>query len=185
MQATFEIIGYIGTALVILSMTMTSVRRLRAINVIGSAFSTAYAIFGGAWPIVIMNLTLSAINIYHLIRGREEGREDLVAVRATDAALLHFLAANKRALARQCPELNARITESDGAYILYKAGAMVGVLCARVRDNVLYATAAAHSLADRESLYQRAQEFAKAANCREIVTDAYRKTLREGKETTA
>ncbi len=179
MQTTFEIIGYIGTALVILSMTMTSVRRLRAINVLGSAFSTAYAIFGGAWPIVIMNVTLSAINIYHLIRGREEGREDLVAVNAADVALLHFLDTNKHALARQYPDLDARITESDDTYILYKAGVMAGVLCTRGAGDALCVTVAALSRADRESLYKRAEAFARGQSYREIATDAYRKILDE------
>ena len=64
----WEVIGYIGTILVILSMMMTSVTKLRIINVCGAVFSTVYAVVCDAWAIVVMNICLMAINIFHLIR---------------------------------------------------------------------------------------------------------------------
>ena len=66
----WEIIGYIGTALVIISMLMTNIDRLRFINICGGFLSLVYAISVKAPPIVVLNATLVTINIIQLIRSR-------------------------------------------------------------------------------------------------------------------
>ncbi len=63
-----EIFGYIGTALVVISMMMTSITKLRIVNMSGSVISAIYAGICGTWPIVVMNVCLFAINGFHLIR---------------------------------------------------------------------------------------------------------------------
>ena len=68
MNIYLEIFGYIGTALVIISMMMKSINRLRIFNISGSVISTIYSIIAGAWPIVVMNVSLIAINSYHLLK---------------------------------------------------------------------------------------------------------------------
>ena len=68
MNVYLEIFGYVGTALVILSMMMTSVTRLRILNICGSVMSGIYALCGGAYPILLLNLCLIGINLFHLIR---------------------------------------------------------------------------------------------------------------------
>ena len=67
-----EIIGYIGTGLVILSMTMSSLTKLRIFNMAGAVFSTVYALLITAYPVALLNAVLTAINLYHLIRARRE-----------------------------------------------------------------------------------------------------------------
>ena len=66
----YEIIGYIGTGLIILSMMMPSVTKLRVFNVMGSLFSIAYALLIAAYPVALLNVALTVINLYHLIRTR-------------------------------------------------------------------------------------------------------------------
>ena len=63
-----EIFGYIGTALIILSMTMRSINKLRILNLSGSIISVIYSVLINAWPTVILNVCLAAINLYHLIK---------------------------------------------------------------------------------------------------------------------
>ncbi len=63
-----EIFGYIGTGLVILSMLMTSVVKLRVINLCGALISAIYAIVMGAYPIVLTNVALLIIQIVQLCR---------------------------------------------------------------------------------------------------------------------
>lgn len=63
-----EIFGYIGTALVIISMTMTSMFKFRIINVCGGVISAIYSSYYGAWATVIMNICLVVINIFHIAR---------------------------------------------------------------------------------------------------------------------
>lgn len=79
MNIYLEIFGYIGTALVIISMMMTSITKLRIFNICGSVISMIYSIFGSAWPIVVMNFCLIIINIVQIIREtrnkKQKGRE--------------------------------------------------------------------------------------------------------------
>ena len=63
-----EIFGYIGTALVIVSMMMTSLLKLRIINICGGVISTVYSVFHNAWAVVVMNICLITINIFQIIR---------------------------------------------------------------------------------------------------------------------
>lgn len=63
-----ELFGYVGTALVVISMLMTSINKLRIINICGSIISCIYSVLVKAYPVAIMNLCLILINVFHLIR---------------------------------------------------------------------------------------------------------------------
>ena len=60
-----EILGYMGTALVVASFLGTSMIRLRLLNFVGAAVITLYALLIGAWPMVLLNALLAVINGYH------------------------------------------------------------------------------------------------------------------------
>ena len=66
-EIILEIFGYIGTVLVVFSMMMKSINKLRIINVCGSVISAIYSAIIGTWPIFLMNICLIAINLFHLI----------------------------------------------------------------------------------------------------------------------
>ena len=61
-----EIIGYIGSFLVLISFLMTSVFKLRVVNSIGSVIFMIYALIIKSYPTAIMNFCLVLINIYYL-----------------------------------------------------------------------------------------------------------------------
>ncbi len=68
MNIYLEIFGYIGTALVIVSMMMTSMLKLRIFNMCGALISMIYAIFRNTWPVAVLNFCLLAINLVQTIR---------------------------------------------------------------------------------------------------------------------
>ena len=68
MEIFWEVFGYIGTGLVILSMTMTSVTKLRIVNICGAVISAIYGAYHATWPVVALNVCLTAINCFHLVR---------------------------------------------------------------------------------------------------------------------
>ena len=78
MNIYLEIFGYIGTALVLLSMMMTSVRRLRLLNLAGSAIGLVYAVLTATWPVAALNLGLTVINLVQLIRLQHKDKEAIV-----------------------------------------------------------------------------------------------------------
>lgn len=66
MNTWVELLGYLGSALVVCSMLMTSVVRLRLVNMAGSVLSAVYGLIIGAYPLVLMNACLLAINGWQL-----------------------------------------------------------------------------------------------------------------------
>ena len=73
----FEIIGYIGTALILLSMAMSSLKKLRIMNVCGSFFSMTYSFLVAAYPVFLLNAVLIVINLFKLFtEKREKGAQE-------------------------------------------------------------------------------------------------------------
>lgn len=67
-RTLLEIIGYAGSALVVISMMMTSVFKLRIVNILGSVISLAYAVAVGAYPVAALNAFLILVNVTKMIQ---------------------------------------------------------------------------------------------------------------------
>lgn len=63
-----EIIGYIASILVAVSLTMSKILRLRIINLLGAFAFTIYGIGLGAYPIFLVNGFIVIIDIYYLVK---------------------------------------------------------------------------------------------------------------------
>lgn len=71
MNIYLEIFGYLGTALIFLSMMMTDITKLRIFNMAGSVISATYAIVHNTWPVVVLNGGLFLINAVQLFRSKK------------------------------------------------------------------------------------------------------------------
>ncbi|MCR4842520.1 MAG: YgjV family protein [Eubacterium sp.] len=86
-----ELFGYLGSLLVVISMLMTSVKRLRVVNTVGSVIFTTYALIIHSYPTALMNFALIIINVYHLIQLEKKDRHyDLIKVEA-GAGMMKYL----------------------------------------------------------------------------------------------
>lgn len=63
-----EWLGYSASIIVAISLTMANIRRLRWINLLGALAFTIYGWILNLYPVFIVNLFISFINIYYLIR---------------------------------------------------------------------------------------------------------------------
>lgn len=87
-----ELIGYLGSLLVIVSMLMTSVVKLRVINTIGSVIFCGYALAIHSYPTAAMQVCLIIINIINLYKLNNTKKEyAAVETTAADGFLKHFL----------------------------------------------------------------------------------------------
>ena len=68
MNIYLEVFGYIGSVLILISMMMTSVEKLRWLNIAGSVISVIYGAVCGTWPVVFLNLGIIIINLVQLVR---------------------------------------------------------------------------------------------------------------------
>jgi hypothetical protein len=67
-QDTVELIGYLGSILVAISLMMKSLLRLRVINLIGASFFTGYGVLLGAYPVAVLNGLIVCIDLYYLFQ---------------------------------------------------------------------------------------------------------------------
>jgi hypothetical protein len=63
-----EYIGYAASVIVLISLLMSSVKKLRWINLFGSFFFVLYGFLIKAYPIAILNIFTVSINIYYIIK---------------------------------------------------------------------------------------------------------------------
>ncbi|PRA82338.1 hypothetical protein [Microbacterium sp. MYb66] len=61
-----EIVGWAGSALLIVSILQPTISRLRWLNLGASAMLMAYNLMLGSAPMVALNITLIAINCWYL-----------------------------------------------------------------------------------------------------------------------
>ena len=75
-----EIVGYLGTGLVLLSFLMTDLKWLRIVNICGGFLSLIYAIYTNTMPVVMLNGSLITINLIQVMRLSRKEREKASAV---------------------------------------------------------------------------------------------------------
>jgi hypothetical protein len=64
-----EVWGYTSMVVVLISMLMKNMKRLRIINSISCAMFIIYGAILGAYPIVLLNTLVIVINVFRLIKG--------------------------------------------------------------------------------------------------------------------
>jgi uncharacterized protein with PQ loop repeat len=65
-----DLLGYLGTFLVVLSFTFKNVNTLRKVSVVACVIWVLYGIFKNDIPIVVTNVLIMVINLYSLVKNR-------------------------------------------------------------------------------------------------------------------
>ncbi len=105
-----DILGYLASALVAVSLTMSSLARLRLLNLIGAALFAGYGWLVGAYPVFAVNGFIAVVNIVYLARmrpGRSEAFELLAIGRLDNRYLQRFLEFHRDDIARFFPAFDA------------------------------------------------------------------------------
>lgn len=128
---TTELIGYLASALIVASLAMTSVVRLRVISFLGSVAYVVYGVLIGAWPVVLANAVIALLNVWHL-RKELGSKSDLglVEVGHEDPYLEDFLRTHDEDIRRSQPAFRSAHLD-DVAYVLTRQGLPAGVLLGR------------------------------------------------------
>ena len=101
---TVELIGYLGSILVAISLMMKSLVRLRLINLIGAGFFTLYGILLGAYPVAVLNGLIVGIDVYYLVQmWRQKDFFTFLEVSPQGAYLRAFLDFHKTDIATIIP----------------------------------------------------------------------------------
>ena len=133
-----EIFGYVGTVLIIISMLMTSLTKLRIINMCGAVISTIYSIIVGAWPIVVMNVCLLCINMMHVVKSfaQKKSLTD-VKLNCSEPSLEHFFKLYGEGIKKDFPEYDFNIKGEDEAHLIYLKNKIVAFFAGKTEAEAL------------------------------------------------
>lgn len=163
-KTMIEIFGYIGSALVVISMLMSSIVKLRIINTVGSVISGTYAVICGAIPLAVMNVCLIAINGYNLIKLLKTKQVyDLVTGNTDGALVKYFLSRYDSDIKQYFPGYDASRIEGKQAYIVCCEGNPAGMMIGEERGGIFdilidYSTPVYRDCSVAKYLYSRLPE---------------------------
>ncbi len=136
-----EILGYAASVLVAVSLTMSSLARLRALNLLGSSAFAVYGFLVGAYPVMAVNGFIAVVNVVYLLRmqpGRSEAFELLALQRPENSYLRRFLDFHLDDIRRFFPDFDPVLPEDAQPVFILRDMMPVGlVVCRRDDDSTL------------------------------------------------
>ena len=67
-----DIFGYLGSALVAVSLMMKSIKKLRWINLVGASIFSTYGLMVAAYPVFILNGFIVLVDVFYLIQMKRQ-----------------------------------------------------------------------------------------------------------------
>lgn len=105
--AWLEVLGWVGSIVLVVSLLQSRLLRLRQLNLAASALLVVYNALIEVWPMVAMNVAIGAINVWHLARllrtRHDPDAYEVVEVVADDPYLAHVLGHHGDDIARFNP----------------------------------------------------------------------------------
>ncbi len=139
MNATLiEVIGYIGSGLVILSLLQKSILRLRTIGLVASLTFLVYSISIEAYPIAVVNVVAAAIHLYYLRKLVRRKHEifTILRLRPDGRYLRYFLDFYKDDIAgRYQPNFTYEPTPNTIAVFMLRDMVPAGLVVARLHGD--------------------------------------------------
>jgi hypothetical protein len=164
-----EVVGWLGSVLVVLSLMLAGVWRFRVLNLLGALIATGYNAVLGIWPFAAMNGAIAIIDVYWLVRlhrdRHDEAAYQVVEVAPDDAYLAHTLRTHGADIARFYPSFTGTVPAGGHAFLVLKGDETVGIVAVRDRgDGVAqieldYVTPRFRDFTPGEFVYRRSGVF--------------------------
>ncbi len=134
-----DLLGWGGSALLVYSLLQSRVFRFRVLNLVACLVLVVFNLLIEVWPMVGMNLVLTAINLWFIVKLLRE-RHDTAAFTVLDVApgdtyLHHLLAVHAADIARFQPDLSwDPSTPGQHAFLVLRGDEAVGVVLLREEE---------------------------------------------------
>jgi len=129
----YEIVGWIASALVIVSLTQRSIFKLRLIGLAAAVSFLAYGLLIRAYPIAIVNVVVIAVHLYFLrkLTRRQDEVFSVLKVYPESRYLAYFLEFYADEISRFQPEFSYEPTRSHFTAFLLRDHVPAGLVIAR------------------------------------------------------
>ena len=135
-----EILGYVASVLVAVSLMMKSLARLRFLNLIGASAFALYGLLAGAYPVLAVNGFIAIVNIVFLAKmqpGRSEAFDLLAIDRADSPYLRRFLEFHAEDIRAFFPDFDLEAIEEPQIAFVLRDMLPVGLVICESDDDLL------------------------------------------------
>ncbi len=124
-----EIIGYVGSVLVAVSLMMKNIFYLRRINLLGASTFAIYGLLVGAWPVFLLNSFISLVDIYYILqaKGKKEYFTLLALEDSNNPLLKKFLNYYGSDIKKFFPDFEKDKIETDKSFFILRNLIPVGL----------------------------------------------------------
>ncbi len=92
MPEIVDLIGYVASFIILVSLLMSSVKKLRLINLVGAIIFGVYGFMIVSYPTAVMNLGIAVIDIYYLVKMyQEKDHFKMVPIQRNSNLLIDFI----------------------------------------------------------------------------------------------
>ncbi len=124
----WEIIGWTGSALVVVSLVVPSIRKFRTLNLAGSLIATVYNVAFGIWPYAAMNAVIALIDLYWLVRlAATKKAYRILPVESSSRIVEDFLALHGDELRGAFPRFAPEALAASSVYLLMSGDEIAGI----------------------------------------------------------
>ena len=176
-----EWVGYVSSVLVAVSLTMSSIKKLRWYNLVGAAIFSFYGFAIQAYPVGVLNLFIVLANVYYL-RGMYSASESfkVLKVEANDPYLEYFVDFHKAQIQNFFPRFDkSLLLQNEGeqkAFTLFllRNAVVAGVFFGIKNNHILYlhldfVSAPYRDLKPGDFIYKQNAQLFKEAGIRQII----------------
>lgn len=133
-----ELIGYAGTLLIIVSMMMTSMIKLRIINSLGCILSLVFAISIINTPVIILNGALLIINIYQIIKHYTTNKSyEIINADIDGFTLKHFVHKYEGIISTENPSFKENLKKANYAKVVFSNDEVVSMIVGKQNGDKL------------------------------------------------
>ncbi|MFN8457675.1 MAG: hypothetical protein U0401_23965 [Anaerolineae bacterium] len=179
LASVYEIVGYIASALVAISLMMSSILKLRVINLIGAICFTAYGLLIGAYPVAVVNFIIVLIDLYFLYE-MFTAKEyfTLLEVQKNSEYLEYFLNFYGQEIKKFFPNFSYNLSEQQLIFFTLRNLVPAGLFIGKIhdRDSLLvtleFVIPGYRDFKIGEFLYSKKAQFFKAKGFRKIYSES-------------
>ncbi|PKF62314.1 hypothetical protein CW745_07055 [Psychromonas sp. psych-6C06] len=119
--------GYLASLVVFISLTMSSIIKLRIFNFLGCLIFAHYGMLTGLWPVAVANGSIALINVYYLYQiYKTKEQFKLLDAEIDSAYYQHFIAINQTEINKQV-SIKA-LSEVNTSFYMLRDDNIAGIL---------------------------------------------------------
>ena len=171
-----EWLGYAASVIVLVSLSMASIVKLRWYNMLGAALFSLYGYLIGSYPVAFMNFLIVCTNIYYLVKmNKHKESFKVIELNGNDGILNYYLDSYKKDITKFFP--NFKSAEGKLSIFVLRDMAVAGIFIGEVKGDTFqididYALPQYRDFKVANYLYNKLSEVLSQHKVKSVVCDS-------------